>query len=132
MSLDNTIKKISGNIDWILFSASMFLVLVGLITMNSFVGQNYFFEKQIVWTLIGITFFFILSFVDFRFLRSAGVIISLFAVSTIILLLLFMFGDFVKGAQNRFDFGIFSFQPADPIKLVAIVFLAKYFSRRHI
>ncbi|PIT96544.1 hypothetical protein COT82_02665 [Candidatus Campbellbacteria bacterium CG10_big_fil_rev_8_21_14_0_10_35_52] len=110
----------------------MFLVSAGLITMNSFVDQNYFFEKQIVWMLISVVIFFILSFVDFRFLRSTGVIVLLFFASVIILLLLFILGDFIKGAQNRFDFGLFSIQPADPIKLVAIVFLAKYFSRRHI
>jgi len=131
-SIRVSIKKISGNIDWILFSASMFLVSAGLITMNSFVDQNYFFEKQIVWMLISVVIFFILSFVDFRFLRSTGVIVLLFFASVIILLLLFILGDFIKGAQNRFDFGLFSIQPADPIKLVAIVFLAKYFSRRHI
>ena len=43
-----------------------------------------------------------------------------------------LFGDFVKGAQNRFDLGIFSLQPSDPIKLVVILLLAKYFSRRHV
>jgi len=38
----------------------------------------------------------------------------------------------VKGAQSRFDFGYFALQPADPIKLVVILLLAKYFSRRHV
>ncbi|MFQ5661901.1 MAG: FtsW/RodA/SpoVE family cell cycle protein [Candidatus Paceibacteria bacterium] len=136
MALDNllksSIKKVSDGIDWILFFAALFLVSAGLVTMNSFVDPNPFFEKQIIWMLIGIVFFFTLSFIDFRFLRRTGVIVSLFAISTVILLLLFIFGDFVKGAQNRFDLGIFSLQPSDPIKLVVILLLAKYFSRRHV
>lgn len=130
--LKGPIKKISGSIDWVLFSAVILLVSAGLVTMNSFVDPNSFFEKQIIWTLIGVVLFFALSFIDFRFLRRTGVIVSLFAVSTVILILLFIFGDFVKGAQNRFDFGIFSLQPSDPIKLVVILLLAKYFSRRHV
>jgi rod shape determining protein RodA len=49
-----------------------------------------------------------------------------------VLLLLAVVGKVVKGAQSWFDFGLFSFQPSDPIKLVIIIVLAKYFSRRHI
>jgi rod shape determining protein RodA len=131
--LQNSIRKISNRIDWILFSASLLLVCAGLVTMNSFVAsQNYFFEKQIIWVVISIMIFFVLSFVDFRFLRRTGVIVSLFVISIFILTLLFFFGDFVLGAQNRFDFGFFAIQPSDPIKLVVILLLAKYFSRRHV
>jgi len=35
------------------------------------------------------------------------------------------------GAQSRFDLGFFSLQPADPAKLILILVLAKYFSKRH-
>ena len=121
-----------SQIDWALLIPALLIVGAGIITMNSFVGENYFFENQIIWIAISIALFFILSFIDFRFLRRTSVIVSLFAFSTLLLLLLFFFGDIVKGAQSRFDFGAFAFQPSDPIKLVVIFLLAKYFSRRHI
>lgn len=131
--LQNSIRKMSSRIDWILFSASLLLVGAGLVTMNSFVAsQNYFFEKQIIWVILSVAIFFILSFIDFRFLRRTSVIVILFIVSTIILSLLFFLSNFVLGAQSRFDFGLFSIQPSDPIKLVVILLLAKYFSRRHV
>ena len=41
------------------------------------------------------------------------------------------FGTVVLGAQNRFDFGFFAFQPSDPAQLVLVLVLAKFFSRRH-
>jgi len=111
----------------------MLLVLAGLVTMNSFVaGQNYFFEKQIIWTVVSVVIFFVLSFIDFRFLRRTSVIVALFVMSAFVLALLFFLGDFVLGAQSRFDFGFFALQPSDPIKLVVILLLAKYFSRRHV
>jgi rod shape determining protein RodA len=91
-------------IDWPLFFAVLLLVAAGLVTMNSFIGENYFFEKQLIWAVSGIAIFFILSFVDFRFLRRTGVIVALFIFSIILLLLLFVFGDFVKGAQSKFNF----------------------------
>jgi len=49
-----------------------------------------------------------------------------------LLVSLFFIGKISHGALSWLDFGLFSFQPADMIKLVLIIVLAKYFSRRHI
>jgi rod shape determining protein RodA len=119
------------NIDWVLFFSVLPLVLAGLVTMNSFVGQNYFFEKQLIWFAVSLTVFFILSFFDFRFFKKTGVLLSLFAVSVLLLVFLFVTKE-IKGAQSWFDLGVFAFQPADLIKLVLILLLSKYFSKRHI
>ena len=56
---------------------------------------------------------------------------SLFAISIFLLIFLFLTSS-VRGAQSWFDLGFFPFQPADLIKLVLILLLAKYFSKRHI
>ena len=133
--VDSVIDRLLNNnqgIDWILFASTLTLVGAGLVTMNSFSVDNYFFGRQILWAGLGIVLFFGLSFVDFRFLRRTWIITTLFIVSCVVLFLLFIFGDVIKGAQNRFDLGIFSLQPADPVKLVLILLLAKYFSRRHV
>ncbi|MCH7597941.1 rod shape-determining protein RodA [Patescibacteria group bacterium] len=133
--VSNVIDRLFNNnqgIDWILFASTLALVGAGLVTMNSFSGENYFFERQILWVGLSVALFFGLSFVDFRFLRRTWIIITLFLISCVVLLFLFILGDVIKGAQNRFDLGIFSFQPSDPVKLVLILLLAKYFSRRHV
>lgn len=119
-------------VDWILFVAAITLVAAGLVTMNSFSGNNYFFERQIIWAALAVTVFFVFSFIDFRFLRRTWILVALFLFSSTILLLIFLFGDIIKGSQNRFDFGLFALQPADPVKLVLLLILAKYFSRRHV
>jgi len=51
-------------IDWILFFSTIFISIAGLITMNSFVGENAYFEKQIVWISISVATFFLVSFFD--------------------------------------------------------------------
>ena len=119
-------------IDWILFLSTLPLLGAGLITMNSFVGDGNFFTRQMSWIVVALLLFFGLSFVDFRFLRKTWVSLTLFAGSCGLLLTLFAVGKVAKGALSWFDFGLFSFQPSDPIKLVIIIILAKYFSRRHI
>jgi rod shape determining protein RodA len=120
------------NIDWILLAAIIPILSAGLVTMHSFVGESTFFGRQIVWIVFSLAVFFVLSVMDFRFLRRSGILVSLFLVTCALLLSLFLLGDIVKGAQRWIALGPFSFQPSDPAKLILILILAKYFSRRHI
>jgi rod shape determining protein RodA len=120
------------SIDWTLLLATLPIVAAGLFTMNSFASENYFFDKQIIWAGIALAVFFALALFDYHFLRRTSVIASLYVAAIVVLLLVFVFGTIAKGAQARFDFGSFALQPADPMKLVVILVLAKYFSRRHV
>jgi len=119
------------HIDWILFVATLPLLGAGLVTMGSFVGENTFFSRQLLW--IGIAFFvaFLTSFIDYRFLRKTEVVTTIFGLTLALLLSLFVVGSVFQGAQSWIDFGFFSFQPSDLAKLALIILLAKYFSRRH-
>ena len=126
------VVEIWQQIDWLLFFVTLPIIGAGLITMNAFVGNNYFFDKQLISIAFSIAVFFILSLFDFRFLRRTSVVVTLFLISCGILILLFTLGHITKGAQSWFRFGSFALEPGDPIKLVVILLLAKYFSRRHI
>ncbi len=129
-----------AHIDWVLFFSTLLISLAGLVTMNSFqvtdvggvASQSYFFNRQIIWLSVTIGLFFLASQIDWRFLRRSKVIVWLFSLSCLLLMLLFIIGHTAKGAQSWFNFGGFSFQPSDPIKIVLILLLAKYFSRRHV
>ncbi len=122
----------SQGIDWVLFFATLPLLTAGLVTMNSFTGEGQTFFRQLIWIGVAFIIFFSLSFVDFRFLRKTWVSVVLFFGSCVLLGSLFVIGKVSHGAVSWFNFGFFSFQPADIIKLVLIIVLAKYFSRRHI
>lgn len=130
--LKERFRRVFSGIDWILFFSIIPLLGAGLITMNSFVGENYFFDKQIIWIAISITAFFGSSFVDFRFLKRADLLAVLFLLLCGVLVLTLALAKTIKGAQSWLDFGLFSFQPSDPVKILLIIILAKYFSRRHI
>jgi len=129
-----SLDKASGKqgIDWVLFCATLPLLGAGLVTMNSFVGTSDLFVRQSIWIAISFIIFFALSRIDFRFLRKTWVSVMLFGISCVLLSALFVVGKVSHGAASWFSFGFFSFQPADLIKLVLIIVLAKYFSRRHI
>ncbi len=126
------LKNIFKNIDWILFFSVILIACAGLVTMNSFVGQSKFFERQTIWLIISLVIFFVASAVDWRFIKSTKIIVSLFVFSVALLSFLFVLGSVFKGAQSWFELGLFAFQPTDLITIVIILILAKYFSRRHI
>ena len=126
------IEGVWKQLDWVLFLSVLPIIGAGLITMNAFVGENYLFDKQLISVGITMAAFFILSLIDFRFLRRTSVIVTLFLISCATLLVLFVVGHTAKGAQSWFKIGGYGLEPGDPIKLVVILLLAKYFSRRHI
>ena len=118
-------------IDWYLFIPAFLLSLAGLVTMDSFSGDHYFFLRQSIWILIAVTLFFLASSIDWRFLRQTRVLVPIFIMMVIMLLFLFGLGHIAKGAQSWFRIGFLGLQPSDPAKIVTILILAKYFSRRH-
>ena len=121
-------------IDWLLFIFLLPILGAGLITMKSFnpSAESFFFQKQIIWFLISLTIFFSFSFIDFRFLKRTKILVSLLVFFSVLLAILFLSGSTFKGATSWFDLGGFSFQPVDMMKLVLVLVLSKYFSRRHI
>jgi len=126
------VKTFFSGIDWLLLGAVLPIVGFGLVTMNSFVDDISFFDKQLVWLGLSLVVFFILSNFDFKFLRRTQVIIWLYIIVVALLGSLFVLGSVYKGAQSWLSIGGFSFQPAEIAKIVLILVLAKYFSRRHV
>ena len=119
-------------IDWYLFLSALTISLLGLVTMGSFAEENAFFDRQVIWIVLAVCVFFAAGIPEYRFLRQTSVIVTLYAGTIFLLSLVLLFGTLVKGAQNRFDLGLFALQPSDPAKLILIAFLSKYFARRHI
>jgi rod shape determining protein RodA len=120
------------HIDWFLLLSVVGLSLAGLATMRSFGAENSYFDKQIIWIALALGVFFISSLGEYGFLKRTPVVAGAFVFIATLLLLILSFGAVVRGSQNRFDLGFFAVQPADPAKLILVIVLAKYFSRRHV
>lgn len=121
-----------GHIDWILLAATVPILGAGLASMYSLSGENAFFERQLVWIPIALIACFAAASFDARVFRKSSVVLMLFGAVSALLFLLFLVGSVFQGAQSWIDLGVFAIQPADPTKLVLILLLAKYFSRRHV
>ena len=118
--------------DSMLYISMLIIALAGLFTMSSFQGNDNYFWKQSMWIVLSFSVFFVASLFEYRFLKQTRVVMSIYGVLLFILSLLFVVGHVSKGAESWFRLGGVAFQPSDLMKLVLIIVLAKYFSRRHI
>ena len=130
------LSELYKRIDWIMVFLLLPILGAGLVTMKSFLPSSdvtaSFFERQVFWIILSLIVFFVLSSADLRILKRTDILVYLFLFFCFLLVLLFVFGHTVRGARSWFDLGGFAFQPSDFMKLVLILILSKYFSRRHI
>lgn len=133
--------KLFKRIDWTLFFLTWPILGAGLITMTSFTSvfleparanNNIFFTHQLIWISISFIIFLLFSMLDFSFLKRTDILVALFLFFCFLLGVLFVLGHVSNGAQSWFSLGGISIQPSDMMKLVVILMLAKYFSRRHV
>jgi rod shape determining protein RodA len=124
-------RTLWAGFDWVLVGAALVLTFFGLITMYTFVGENTFFNRQLINIAISLGVMVLALIPDYRFLRVGNTAFIIFVVTVLLLILVLFIGEVTLGARSRFDLGFFSFQPSDPAKLALIILLAKYFSKRH-
>lgn len=125
--------KFFFKLDWILIIAVFLLLCVGLVTlysMSSFdntAGLNYF-EKQLTSIVIGIGLMLFFSFFDYRVLNSYST--KFYFVIVGVLALLIFFGTTIRGTTGWIGFGPFNIQPVEMAKLIVIIFLASFLSKK--
>lgn len=120
--------------DWILLTAILLLVGLSLAALfplshpgsGSAGGDSGHFFRQAIFAVLGLVFFLVLSFTDYRVFRSASSV--LFLAGVLLLLVVLFFGRIVNGTSGWISLGLFNFQPVEIFKLVIAVVLAKYFS----
>ena len=130
-------KKIFKYIDKPLLIVTVALFIFGLIMvfsasnvtayMSHAVSPYNYFIKQGLFLLIGV----VISLIIVRFnSRSYGffswVLLIIFTISLGVLLIV---GKAQNQAVSWFDFGFFSIQPSEFIKIIVIVFLATYYDK---
>jgi len=118
--------------DWILLFATFALVLFGLaaiysVALSQEASDFLLVKKQVVAGVIGFCLLFAMGLSNFRLLRSYS--LAMYLVGIALLAGVLLFGSTIRGTTGWFDFGVFSFQPVEFMKLALAVQLATYFSQ---
>lgn len=123
-------------LDWILITASLFLVGIGLLSIySSSLGKENLlnFKKQIIFLGFGFFLMISLSFFDWRILRdNPYLILTLYFLCLLVLTGLFFFAPEIRGVKSWYKLGPVSIDPIELNKILLIILLSKYFSKRHI
>lgn len=128
------LKAFARLADWVAVAAMVLLTGIGLIAVWSFAPPVAgFFTRQLLWVATGLAGFLIFSLIDYRIFRNHGLfLVGLYASVMLLLMALLFFAPATRGVKAWFQVGGAGIQPVELMKLVLILVLAKYFSRRHI
>jgi rod shape determining protein RodA len=122
-------------LDWLLISATLLLLGVGLLILYSistsdlsFGESMIIFKRQIIFALLGLVCMFLFGVLDYRYLKSYARIV--YFASLILLVLVLILGEVVRGTTGWISIGPINLQPVEICKLGLIISLASFFSRR--
>ncbi len=113
---------------------SFLIACIGILSIYSTTYQvegrpwDLIYRRQILWVAIGLALFLIVS--NFNYRRLWDWTYFLYAASVFFLLLVFVLGIIRLGAQRWLRLMWFNFQPSEFAKLIIVVFLARYFSKK--
>lgn len=121
--------------DWILAGAVFFLSLISLLSLYSasLKSGGQYFNKQLIFILLGVLMMFLFSLIDYRIFRNyTFIIVACYVVAILLLILVLVVGKHTRGTMSWFSIGQLKFEPIEMVKLVLILLLAKYFSLKHV
>lgn len=110
---------------WRIFLAATVLGIVGIVGVMSVAPDMA--RTQAGFLIFGFFLFFIFSRIDYRIWPSLGGVMYL--TSLALLLIVFVFGEAIRGSVRWINIGPWSFQPSEIIKPLLILFFAERLSR---
>lgn len=119
-----------------IFIVALLISTVGVLSVYSSVCRKEgkiwqeIYKRQIVWVLLGAAFFIAMSNVNYRRLWDWTYI--LYVIVLLLLFLVFVLGIVRLGAQRWLKLPWFNLQPSEFAKLIIVIFLARYFSRKSV
>ena len=127
------IRQTLRRMDWALFCTVCVLMTLGVLFIYSAtwrgegIPMSSFYKKQMVWALIGLALFFLITLSDYHALGENAW--WLYGTALVLLVLVLFVGKEVYGAHRWLSFFGFQVQPSELAKLGVIVALAQYLSR---
>ncbi len=123
-------RGILTRLDWLIIASSLLLIVFGLIIIYSLeinTGNGLgLFYKQLVFFLIGVVLFVIMTSVNYIHLSSYHWYV--YAIGILLLVAVMLFGVEIRGVRGWFVVGPVSFQPVEFVKIFIIIFFAKFYS----
>jgi rod shape determining protein RodA len=126
-------RRLLTHFDWFLLFLVCLISLVGIVNLFSTTAgwslpSTPVYLKQLSWLGIGLVIAFAVSSFDYRHLEYLA--FPLYCLTVLLLALVLVVGRTSMGATRWISFGFFNLQPSEVMKVVIIMALACYFTRR--
>ena len=108
----------------------MVLSASSVVSITSYGSAWYFFERQLLWTVLGLVAFVLVARIDYRKLRRYVRPLLVVTVAMLVLVLVPGFGVYVAGSRRWLGVGSWRFQPSEIAKLALLLFTADLLTRR--
>jgi len=124
-------RRLLFNFDWILLLAVLLIAGMSLINLYSatYAGVGYgVFLKQTYFYILGFVLILAIITLDYRILLAWNY--PLYCLVILLLMLTFFAGGHIAGTQRWLNLGFLRLQPSEPAKLMLVITLASYYSRK--
>ena len=121
------------NVDLKTIAPTLLLLAIGVASVYSATydaGASMYFNRQLIWTGIGILLMLIIMVIPFRTLQLLSY--PLYGFSILFLIVVLIAGKMVAGSKSWFGVAGFGLQPSEIVKVTTILALASYLSERHV
>lgn len=108
----------------------MVLSASSVISLTSHGSAWWYFERQLVWTLLGIVGFIVVQRIDYRHWRRIVRPLMFVTFGLLALVLVPHVGIYVAGSRRWLGVGAWRFQPTELAKLALVLFAADLLTRR--
>lgn len=120
-------------LDWVLIIAALLLAATGIlalysISMSGGAAGSTYLKKQIVSLSIGAVLMFFFAFYDYRILNLHST--KLYFLALVVLAGVLLLGTTIRGTTGWIGLGKFHIQPVEIVKIVMIIFLASFLSKK--
>lgn len=131
--------KKGKHIDFSLLVAIMLLTIFGIlmiynassvIAFRDFGDKYFYFKNQLTWMLAGYVLLIVFSFIDYHLYHNLAIPLLITAIILLIAVFLPGVGVYALGANRWVNFGFFSLQPAEFVKLSLAIYLSAWFSKK--
>lgn len=133
-----SVKRVA--MDPTLLAVTLILSLVGLVMVfsasavvagNRFQDPWYYFKRQMAWLAVGLVLMHLGSRIDYTVWRKLAIPILAINVALLVLVLVPSLGVTAKGARRWLQVGLIHVQPAELVKVVSVVYLSAYLSKKN-
>lgn len=112
------------------------LSFLGLLAVLSATINNhgwFYFSRQLMFLVLTVLVMAGISLINWRFFKNEGKTLFIFYCGVLALLAgLFFIGSEIRGARSWYRLGGIGFEPVEIAKIILVLVLAKYFSKRHV